>query len=370
VAGRAVGGGGSLLFSERTMVRAGGDDPGHVLGLDTPLKKGIFTGYVTLWVSSHLLVYASKRVGAPEFNATSVVLLTELIKLVMAVTLYVMYDGSLQQMMQAVRESLPLLLKYCIPALLYCVYNNLVYVNLAAFDPGTYNVLMQVRLVMTGVLYQALFAKRLNRNQWLGIGLITLGCMCKESDKLTSTAGLSASTYAWLLLLAQMSASVFAGVYTEVLLKGGELAFGVTTNLQNVYMYFHSILWNAAFLLVQGRLEEAIAPANLATVFSPNILAIMAIMSSVGLVTGFFLKHLDSVLKSIASATEIVLTMIASAMLFGTSLNTAGLMAALLVAGGVAMYARPSQPARQSMPSDASEEELKSLTFDDKSQSK
>jgi len=96
----------------------------------------------------------------------------------------------------------------------------------------------------------------------------------------------------------------------------------------------------------------------------------MAIMSSVGLVTGFFLKHLDSVLKSIASATEIVLTMIASAMLFGTSLNTAGLMAALLVAGGVAMYARPSQPARQSMPSDASEEELKSLTFDDKSQSK
>jgi arginine/ornithine N-succinyltransferase beta subunit len=34
------------------------------------------------------------------------------------------------------------------------------------------------------------------------------------------------------------------------------------------------------------------------------VLAIIAIMSTVGLVTGFFLKHLDSVLKAVASALE------------------------------------------------------------------
>ena len=33
------------------------------------------------------------------------------------------------------------------PAGLYCAYNNLVYVNNGHFDPGTYNVLMQFRLV-------------------------------------------------------------------------------------------------------------------------------------------------------------------------------------------------------------------------------
>ena len=31
-----------------------------MLGLDTPLKQAIFGLYVGLWVSSHLLVYASK----------------------------------------------------------------------------------------------------------------------------------------------------------------------------------------------------------------------------------------------------------------------------------------------------------------------
>ena len=35
-----------------------------------------------------------------------------------------------------------------------------------------------------------------------------------------------------------------------------------------------------------------------------QVLAIICIMSSVGLVTGFFLKHLDSVLKAVASALE------------------------------------------------------------------
>ena len=39
---------------------------------------------------------------------------------------------------------------------------------------------------------------------------------------------------------------------------------------------------------------------NLSTVASPMVLTIVAIMSSVGLVTGFFLRHLDSVLKAIA----------------------------------------------------------------------
>ena len=34
-----------------------------VLGLDTPTKQGIFVTYVSLWVSSHLLVYRSKQAG-------------------------------------------------------------------------------------------------------------------------------------------------------------------------------------------------------------------------------------------------------------------------------------------------------------------
>ena len=125
-----------------------------LLGLDSPLKQGIFVIYVLLWVSCHLLVYRSKQADAPAYNATSVVLLTELVKLIMAGGLYLSKDGGPDVLMRSTSASLPLMAKYTIPALLYCVYNNLVYINLTFFDPGTYNVLMQLRIMITGVLYQ------------------------------------------------------------------------------------------------------------------------------------------------------------------------------------------------------------------------
>jgi len=334
------------------------------LGLDTPLKQGIFFFYVTLWVSSHLLVYSSRRAGEPEYNVTSVVLLTELIKFVMAISMYLSNDGSFSQLRAATAGSLPLLCKYSVPALLYCIYNNLVYSNLSAFDPGTYNVLQQTRIVMTGLLYQWLFSRQLSRNQWIGIVLITFGCMCKESAKLTSSHALDANMHAWLMLMMQLLASVFAGVYTEVLLKGDGGSGGVTTNLQNAYMYMHSVLWNSAFLLAQGRLGEALSSSNLAAITSPTVLAIMVIMSSVGLVTGFFLKHLDSVLKAIAGATEVVVTMLASAVLFATPLDATGLGAALLVGAGVAMYSRPANPAPVLSTADEDEMQPLKLTGD------
>ena len=71
---------------------------------------------------------------------------------------------------------------------------------------------------------------------------------------------------------------------------------------------------------MQGRLGEAASAENLAAVCSPTVLCIVAIMSSVGLVTGFFLRHLDSVLKAVASALEVMLTMLASYLLFAIPL--------------------------------------------------
>ena len=62
--------------------------------------------------------------------------------------------------------------------------------------------------------------------------------------------------------------------------------------------------------------------------------------------TGFFLKILDSVLKSVASAIEVLLTTLLSTVLFGTPLALADVLAAAMVGGGVALYARPAgQPA-------------------------
>jgi hypothetical protein len=43
---------------------------------------------------------------------------------------------------------------YFVPAFMYCLYNNLAFVNLSAFDPTTYYLLLQFRVVVTGVVFQ------------------------------------------------------------------------------------------------------------------------------------------------------------------------------------------------------------------------
>ena len=210
------------------------------LGIDTPLKFGIFLSFVCLWTASNLLVYGSQLKGARRYNAASVVMLTEFTKLIMAITMYRTKDGSVTDMKVATVGNWLLFVKYAVPAVLYCAVNYLSYKNLTQFDPGTYNVLMQLKIVGTGLCFQVMFNKRLHQYQWLAVLLITFGCMCKEGDKLTDTwdVVLKTNAWAWLQLFCQVACSVLAGVYTEALLKNDEspMVALATTNLQNVHI--------------------------------------------------------------------------------------------------------------------------------------
>lgn len=51
-------------------------------------------------------------------------------------------------------QSKKVLALYFVPAFLYCLYNNLSFVNLSYFDPTSYYLLLQFRVVLTAVLFQ------------------------------------------------------------------------------------------------------------------------------------------------------------------------------------------------------------------------
>ena len=60
---------------------------------------------------------------------------------------------------------------YFIPAAMYCLYNNLQFTNLANYDPTTYFLLLQLRVVVTGVVFQVnCFLK----HYWS----VFVGCVC------------------------------------------------------------------------------------------------------------------------------------------------------------------------------------------------
>ena len=61
---------------------------------------------------------------------------------------------SFSSLVSGVSQYRHVLVLYLVPAALYCLYNNLSFLSLAYFNPTTYFMFMQIRLLLTGVIYQ------------------------------------------------------------------------------------------------------------------------------------------------------------------------------------------------------------------------
>ncbi|CAG4986673.1 unnamed protein product [Parnassius apollo] len=143
----------------------------------------IFSLYIILFVFQGVFVTASKTEnGGYDYNTTLVVFLSELLKLFISATLYSYKRENKPHIFKAIAINYNLLLLYFIPSLLYCFYNNLAFINLSHYDPTSYYILLQFRVVLTAILFQFLFSKKLTNMQWISLSILTLGCMIKNFD--------------------------------------------------------------------------------------------------------------------------------------------------------------------------------------------
>lgn len=156
---------------------------------------------------------------------------------------------------------------YMVPSVLYCLYNYLAFINLSIFDPTTYFIFLQLRVLLTGVVYQCLFKKNLSKMQWFSLILLTIGCIIKE---LKIDLNMRQQSYGYftsiLLILTQILCSCLAGVYNEYLLKKGQ---GVKVNvyLQNIYMYADSFICNLILWIIFKINENDKSNASVTDIF-------------------------------------------------------------------------------------------------------
>ncbi|XP_014671980.1 PREDICTED: LOW QUALITY PROTEIN: CMP-sialic acid transporter 1-like [Priapulus caudatus] len=164
----------------------------------------VFILYMALFINQGILVTSTKNSDKSyDYNVTTVVLLTECLKLIISTILYVKGNG-LVKIKSEVLQNTKVLCLYFVPAFLYCLYNNLQFVNLAEYDPTTYYLLLQFRVVVTGVVFQYLLKD--------------------------------------------------VGASTPIM-------------LQNVFMYVDSIVCNVVLLICRGKLLDAFKPDALASIY-------------------------------------------------------------------------------------------------------
>lgn len=248
-----------------------------------------------------------------------------------------------------------MLLLYFVPASLYCLYNNLAFRNLMYFDPTTYFLLLQLRVFITGVLFQYIFKKYLSRKQWASLILLTIGCMIKQVNldfltsseaeinnvdgKQTSSHLQSLISINFLFIMIQNLSSCLAGVYNEYLLKNSS---GKDMNIyvQNVFMYVDSIVCNVLLLALTGNMFTSFQPDRLSELIKPSVLIIAVNNALIGIVTSFFLKYMNSILKTFASAIELVFTAILCRILFAIPIHLNTVLAISIVSIAVFIYSR------------------------------
>ncbi|XP_049867900.1 UDP-galactose transporter senju [Pectinophora gossypiella] len=303
----------------------------------------VFALYIILFVFQGVFVTASKTAnGGYDYNTTLVVFLSELLKLIASATLYSYRREQKPHICKAIVINYKLLLLYFIPSLLYCFYNNLAFVNLSHYDPTSYYILLQFRVVLTALLFQFLFKKNLTLYQWISLGILTLGCMIKNFDAASVNNSTPEDKGLWsqvfniyfLSINFQNFCSCLAGTYNEYLLK--TTGSNVDIFLQNVFMYLDSVLCNFVILMIKGEVY---------TIFNDfkslaNIFVILITINSavVGIVTSFFLKNLNSILKTYASALELIITAVVCYIIFHILITWSTIVSICLVSIAVAMY--------------------------------
>lgn len=298
------------------------------------------------YATSGILVKASQKHHKYGYNTVAVVFLTECTKLVIAIGIY-LCSNSCRSLVHELVSNPRLFALYFIPSGLYCVYNNLAFVSLINYDPTTYYILLQLRMVVTGVMYELVFKRRLTRMQWLSLVLITIGCLVKNSSHLT-TSGLQSQSLIstgvfWILI--QILCSCFAGVYTEFLVK--DTGANVHLMVQNVFMYVDSILCNfVGILLFPGDAESAQSffdspVQTFARILSdPFVFMVMLNNALCGIITSLFLKNFNSILKIFASAMELVITAVVCWLLFSIPIDSFTATAILIVSLATYIYSR------------------------------
>lgn len=159
----------------------------------------------------------------------------------------------------------------------------------------------------------------------------------------------------------QNVSSCLAGVYNEYLLKNRGKDMNIYT--QNAFMYVDSIISNLILLIFTGSITSAFTAERLVEIARPSVLIIAVNNALIGIVTSFFLKYMNSILKTFASAIELVFTAVLCRIIFAIPIHLNTVLSIGIVSIAVFIYSQNpvNNTARQPSAAKASSEEKEAL---------
>ncbi|CEL99631.1 unnamed protein product [Vitrella brassicaformis CCMP3155] len=294
-----------------------------VCGVKVPMKVVSLAALVFQTTAVVITMRYSRMVktDGPRYLNTSAVVSSEILKLVASVVL-VWQENSFQvdRLVRLFRTEVfakPMTtLKVGIPALLYTIQNNLLFVALSHLSGAMYQVTYQLKILTTALLSVMILHKQLSLLKWLSLIVLTAGVALIQippsSNNAVKPDTFGGSTAIGLAaVLAACFTSGLAGVLLERILKGAKVSIWVR-NIQ--LALFGAMMGLAGCLVYDG---AAVARDGFFQGYNGLVWTVILLQALGGMVVAAVLKYADNILKCFGNATSIALSCLLSYHLIG-----------------------------------------------------
>lgn len=310
----------------KTVVRAYDRHRSKISSKQRALNVLLVVGDCILVGFQPILVFMSKVDGSFKFSPVSVNFLTEVAKVLFAIVMLLLQAKnqkvgekpllSVSTFVQAARNNVLL----AVPALLYAINNYLKFIMQLYFNPATVKMLSNLKVLVIAVLLKIVMRRRFSIIQWEALALLLIGISVNQLKSLpegTTALGLPVATAAYLYTLVFVTVPSLASVFNEYALKS---QFETSIYLQNLFLYGYGAIFNFLGIALTALFK---GPGSFDILQGHSKATMLLIFNNAaqGILSSFFFKYADTILKKYSSTVATIFTGIASAALFGHTLT-------------------------------------------------
>ncbi|KAJ7952110.1 putative Cmp-sialic acid transporter [Quillaja saponaria] len=274
-------------------------------------------GLLTILTSSQgILTSLSQTNGKYMYDYATVPFLAEVFKLVVSSVL-LWRESRIKPSMRMTTDWTSIRL-YPIPSIIYLIHNNVQFATLIYVDTSTYQIMGNLKIVTTGILFRLFLRRRLSNLQWMAIILLAIGTttsQVKGCGEASCDSLFSAPIQGYLLGILSACLSALAGVYTEFLMKKNNDSF----YWQNVQLYTFGAIFNMGRLILDDfRIGFEKGPwwQRLFNGYNTTTWMVVLNLGSTGLLVSWLMKYADNIVKVYSTSMAMLLTTVLSVYLF------------------------------------------------------
>ncbi|CAN6445778.1 unnamed protein product [Victoria cruziana] len=297
-------------------------------------RKSLVTIALTFLTSSQAILIAwSRKAGKYDYSVTTANFLVEALKCALSLLALakiwnsdgVTEDNRLGTTVDEVKV-------YPIPAALYLIKNLLQYYIFVYVDAPSYQILKNLNIISTGVLYRIILKKKLSEIQWAAFLLLCVGVTTAQLNS-SSDHVLQTPFQGWIMAIVMALLSGFAGVYTEAIIKKRPSR---NINVQNFYLYIFGMVFNVAAIFIQD-FDDVL---NKGFFHGYSLITTCMILNHAlsGIAVSMVMKYADNIVKVYSTSVAMLFTAVVSVFLFNYHLSLAFFLGSTVVSVSIYLH--------------------------------